>query len=128
MLSPVTTWRERSWMTRTTRPISWIGAARKAFDSFPEGAQSICLSALTIAAEGGKADVAKPMKGLGSGVFEIALPYRGNAFRVVYAVQLGADLWVVHAFQKKSTQGIKTPKHEIDLIKERLKRLKEALR
>ena len=115
-------------MTRTTRPVSWISAARKAFDAFPEGVQSTCLSALTIAAEGGKADVAKPMKGLGSGVFEIALPYRGNAFRVVYAVQLGADLWVVHAFQKKSTQGIKTPKHEIDLIKDRLKRLKEILR
>ena len=115
-------------MTRTTRPVSWISAARKAFDAFPEGAQSTCLSALTIAAEGGKADVAKPMKGLGSGVFEIALPYRGNAFRVVYAVQLGTDLWVVHAFQKKSTQGSKTPKHEIDLIKDRLKRLKEILR
>jgi phage-related protein len=61
-------------------------------------------------------------------VFEIALPYRSNAFRVVYAVQLGDDIWVVHAFQKKSTQGIKTPQHEIDLVRERLKRLKEALR
>jgi phage-related protein len=59
---------------------------------------------------------------------EIALPYRGNAFRVVYAVQLGEDVWVVQAFQKKSTQGIKTPKHEIDLISERMKRLKEMLR
>lgn len=81
-----------------------------------------------IAAEGGKADIAKPLKGLGSGVMEIALPYRGNAFRVVYAVQIGAELWVVHAFQKKSTQGIKTPKHEIDLIAARVKRLKEMLR
>ncbi len=115
-------------MTRSTRPISWISAARKAFSSFPEGAQGVCLAALTIAAEGGKADVAKPMKGMDSGVFEIALPFRGNAFRVVYAVQLGADVWIVHAFQKKSTQGIKTPKHEIDLIKDRLKRLKEMLR
>src|SRR3990172_5676197 len=115
-------------MTRTTRPVSWISAARKAFDAFPEGTQSVCLSALTIAAEGGKADVAKPLKGLGSGVFEIALPWRGNAFRVVYAVQLGADLWVVHTFQKKSTQGIKTAKHEIDLIKDRIKRLKEILK
>jgi phage-related protein len=113
---------------RPSRPVSWINAARKAFASFPEGAQTICLAALTIAAEGGKADIAKPMQGLGSGVFEIALAYRGNAFRVVYAVQLGSDLWVVHAFQKKSTHGIKTPKHEIDLIDERLKRLKEALR
>jgi phage-related protein len=53
---------------------------------------------------------------------------RAIEFRVVYAVQLGCDIWVLHAFQKKSTQGIKTPKHEIDLIKDRLKRLKEMLR
>jgi phage-related protein len=86
------------------------------------------IDALSVAAEGGKADITKPMKGLGSGVFEIALAYRGNAFRVVYAVQLGDDLWVVHAFQKKSTRGIKTPKHEIYLIEDRLKRLKEMLR
>jgi len=82
---------------------------------------------LTIAAEGGKADIAKPMRGLGSGVLEIALAFRGDAFRIVYAVQLGEDIWVVHAFQKKSTRGIKTPKHEVDLIKDRLKRLKEML-
>jgi phage-related protein len=94
----------------------------------PEGSKSICLTALTIAAEGGKADVAKPMRGLGSGVFEIALPFRGDAFRVVYAVQLAEEIWVVHAFQKKSTQGIKTPSREIDLMKDRLKRLKEMLR
>ena len=115
-------------MTKATRPISWVTAARKDFEGFPEGAQAICLAALTIAADGGKADIAKPLKGLASGVMEIALPYRGNAFRVVYAVQIGADLWVVHAFQKKATQGIKTPKHEIDLIAARLKRLKEMLR
>ena len=114
-------------MTRTTKPISWISAARKEFDSFPDGAQAICLAALTIAAEGGKADIAKPLKGLGSGVMEIALPHRGNAFRVVYVVQIATELWVVHAFQKKSSQGIKTPKHEIDLIAARVKRLKEML-
>jgi phage-related protein len=70
------------------------------------------------------------MRGIGSGVFEIALPFRGNAFRVVYAVQLAAEIWVAHAFQKKSTQGIKTPKREIDpiRIRVRLKSLKEILR
>jgi predicted XRE-type DNA-binding protein len=61
------------------------------------------------------------MHGLGSGVFEIALPLKSDAFRVVYAVQLADDIWVIHAFQKKSTQGVKTPKHEIDLMKDRLK-------
>jgi|SRR3990172_4123081 len=80
-------------MTRATRPISWIKGARKEFENFPDEAQSVCLAALTIAAEGGKADVAKPMKGVRSGVFEIALPYRGNAFRVIYAVQIGEEVW-----------------------------------
>ena len=114
-------------MTPRTRPISWIRAALKEFETFPEGARSICLAALTIAAEGGKADLAKPMHGMGSGIFEIALAFRGNAFRVVYAVRLAEEIWVIHAFQKKSTQRIKTPKHEIDLIKDRLRRLKEML-
>ena len=113
---------------RPTRPVSWLTAARRNFDGFPEGARETILDALSVAAEGGKAAIAKPLKGIGSGVFEIALPYRGNAFRVVYAVQVGNDLWVVHAFQKKSTQGISTPKREIDLIKDRINRLKEILR
>jgi phage-related protein len=114
-------------MTRVSRPISWIKAALKDFQRFPEEARMICLSALTIAAEGTKADVAKPMHGLGSGVFEIALPFRGDAYRVVYAVQLGEEIWVIHAFQKKSTQGIKTPQREIEVVRDRLKRLKEML-
>jgi len=114
-------------MTPRTRPVSWVSAALKDFEAFPEGARSICLAALTIAAEGGKADIVKPLRGLGSGVFEIALPFRGNAFRVVYAVQLADEIWVVHAFQKKSTRGIKTPTREVDLIRDRVKRLKEML-
>ena len=115
-------------MTRKTRPISWIRAALKEFETFPEGARSICLAALTIAAEGGKADLAKPMRAMGTSVFEIALPFRGDAYRVVYGVQVAEEIWVVHAFQKKSTQGIQTPQRKIELIKDRLKRLKEMLR
>jgi len=115
-------------MISGTRPVSWIKAALKEFETFPEEARSICLAALTIAAEGGKADIAKPMHGVGSGVFEIALPFRGDAYRVVYAVQLAEGIWVVHAFQKRSTQGIKTPKREVDLTRDRLGRLKEMFR
>lgn len=113
---------------RKTRPVSWLKAALNDFEKFPEGAKTICLTAITIAAEGGKSDIAKPMQGMGSGVFEIALQFKGDAFRVVYAVQIAEELWVVHAFQKKSTKGIKTPRHEIELIKDRLKRLKEMLK
>jgi phage-related protein len=115
-------------MTRPTRPISWIKAAQKDFDAFPQGAQDEIFRALTIVAEGNHPDIAKPLKGFGSGVLELALKFRGDAFRVVYAVQIGDDIWVIHAFQKKSKSGIKTPKAEINLINERLKRLKEALR
>lgn len=77
--------------------------------------------------EGRKPPIAKPLKGLDSGILEIALPFRGDAFRVVYAVQIGDDVCVLHAFKKKSTEGIKTPKHEIDLVRQRLRQLKEML-
>jgi phage-related protein len=59
---------------------------------------------------------------------ELALRYRGDAFRVVYALKIGDEIWVVHSFQKKSKTGIKTPKADIDLIRERLTRLKEVLK
>lgn len=83
--------------------------------------------ALRLAANGEKADTAKPMKGLGPGVFEIALRHRGDAFRAIYALLLDVEVWLLHAFQKKSKSGIKTPGQEIDLIHARIKRLKEQL-
>ena len=111
-----------------TRPVSWIASARRDFDNFPADARDTIVDALTMAAAGGMAGIAKPLKGLGSGIFEIALRNRGNAFRTVHAVQIHDDLWVIHVFRKKSTKGIKTPKHEIELIMARLKRLQETLR
>jgi phage-related protein len=65
---------------RNTRSISWIKAARRDFEDFPEAVQSDMLDALTVAAEGGKSEKAKPFKGVDGGVFEIALRYRSDAF------------------------------------------------
>lgn len=107
------------------KEIAWIKAAQKDFRKFPKAVQERMLDALAVASFGQKADVAKPMKHLGSGVMEIALPYRSDAYRVVYAVQIGDAIWVVHAFQKKSTAGIATPKKETDLVKARLKQIRE---
>jgi phage-related protein len=112
---------------RDTRPISWLKGALRDFEAFPLEVRTEVLRALTVAAEGGKSDRAKPFKGVGSGVFELAIRHRGDAYRAIYAVQIGPDLWVIHAFQKKSKTGIKTPQSDINLIKERLKRLKELL-
>ena len=115
-------------MARNTRSISWIKAAEKEFLKFPAAVQREGRTALTIAADGAKADIAKPLKGLGAGILEIALKHHGDAYRVVYAVKIGEDIWVIHAFQKKSKRGIATPKSEIDIVKSRLKQLKELVK
>jgi phage-related protein len=109
------------------RRISWLKGALKDFEAFPIPAQLEMARALSIVAAGRHPDIAKPLKGFGSGVLELALRERGDAYRVVYALQLGDDVWVIHAFQKKSKQGIKTPQTELDLIAKRLKRLRETL-
>lgn len=114
-------------MIRNTRTISWIKAALRDFAKFPQETQDRALTARTFVAEGMKPDIAKPLSGLGSGVWELAVKSRGEAYRVVYVLQLGSEIWVVHAFHKKSKSGIATPKLEIDLVRERIKRLKEQL-
>lgn len=113
---------------RNTRNISWIKAARRDFEVFPEDVQADMLDALTIAAEGGKSEKAKPFTGVDGGIFEIALRYRSDAFRALHAIKIDTDIWVIHAFQKKSKSGIKTPRMEVDLVRGRLKRLKEVLK
>ena len=108
--------------------------ARRDFEDFPLGAQIIMRRGLTyncwrfIIAEGEKPDKAKPLKGIDVGVFEIALLHFGEVYPLIYAVQIEEAVWVIHAFQKKSKTGIKTPQKEIDLIKDRLKRLKDTLK
>ena len=115
-------------MNGRVRPVSWIQAARKEFKGFPAAVRDRANTALTIAAAGGKADIAKPLKGLGSGVFEIGVRYMTNAYRVVYVAEIGGAVWAVHAFRKKSRAGISTPKPEIDVVRARIARLKRELR
>ena len=110
-----------------TRQFIWTNGALRDFKDFPPGARTEITQALTVVGEGGTPEMAKPLHGLGSGVWELALRHRGDAYRVVYALQLAKTIWIVHAFQKKSTSGIATPKHEIDLVRERIKRIKETL-
>ena len=52
---------------------------------------------------------------------EIVCNYDTNTFRAVYTVKIGDLVYILHCFQKKSKHGIKTPKQEIDLIKQRLR-------
>ena len=107
------------------RRIVWLGDSRRNIQAFPTGAQKLIGDELQLVQFGGMPKDAKPFKGIGSGVFEIALAYEANAYRAVYAVQLGRKIYVLHAFQKKSKSGIKTTQKDVDLIKRRYKEAKE---
>lgn len=62
------------------------------------------------------------MKGFGgAGELELIEDFRRVTYRAVYTVRFDAKVYVLHVFQKKAKKGISTPKHEVDLIRERLK-------
>ena len=103
------------------REAVWIGDSKARLKEFPQPVQKDIGDALFIVQAGSMSPAAKPFKGVGSGVFEIRLDYRTDAYRAVYAVKIGERVYVLHCFQKKSKRGIKTPKKEVDLIKRRLK-------
>ena len=110
------------------REIAWFRGALKAFEKFPASVREDIVAALYRAASGGLAKSAKPLKGFGSGIFQVTANHRGNTYRAIYDVRIDRAIWVVHAFQKKSISGIATPKREIDVVKERRRRLKETLK
>lgn len=106
------------------RPLIWLGDSKKKIKSFPDAVKKLIGDELQIIQFGGMPKDAKPFKGLGSGVFEIAIKYDKDAYRCVQALQLGKYIYILHAFQKKSKKGIKTPQQDLDLIK---KRYQEAI-
>jgi len=90
--------------------------------AFPADVQNEMGYALGLAQLGAKHPKAKPWKGEGPGIFEIVEDHRGDTFRAVYTVRFADVVYVLHAFQKKSKTGIKTPQDDVNLIAERLKR------
>jgi phage-related protein len=108
------------------KPVRWIGSSRDDVRAFPEAVRLRVGGALREAQTGGKAGWAKPLKGFGgAGVLEVVDDHDGDTYRAVYTVRFAGFVYVLHAFQKKSKSGIATPKHEIALIEQRLKRAKE---
>jgi len=103
------------------KPLFWVGSSRKDLMEFPEVVRLHLGTALGVAQFGGKSLDAKPWKGEGGGVLEVVEDHRGDTFRAVYTVRFVGAVYVLHAFQKKSKTGIKTPKAEQDLIASRLR-------
>lgn len=110
----------------SVKPVRWIGSSRDDLRTFPEPVRLRVGGALWEAQTGGKAGWAKPLKGFGgAGVLEVVDDHDGDTYRAVYTVRFAGVVYVLHAFQKKSKHGIATPKHEIALIEQRLKRARE---
>jgi phage-related protein len=106
----------------TKKPVYWIGSSKKNLSAFPSPVKDVMGFALHQAQIGGKHEAAKPLKGFGGGgIPEIVDDYDGDTYRGVYTVKFPNAIYALHAFQKKSTSGIKTSKGDIELIQKNLK-------
>jgi len=111
------------------KPVEWIGSSRNDLRSFPGEVREIIGEALYQAQQGAEHPVAKALKGFGGrGVLEVVDDFRGDTYRAVYTVRFAMVIYVLHVFQKKSKKGIATPRHEIGLIRARLRRAEEHYR
>jgi phage-related protein len=106
-------------LLRTIKPTVFVGSSRKDLRAFPAVVRTEIGQALFEAQLGEHPRNAKPLKGL-SGVVEIRENFDGDTYRAVYTIRLEGILYVLHAFQKKSTRGIATPQRHIDLVRQRL--------
>ncbi len=106
------------------KPVFWMASSRKDIREFPKAARQTFGQALFDAQNGGKHPDAKPLKGFqGSGVLEVVEDDRGSTYRAVYTVKFAGVVYVLHAFQKKSKIGSKTPSEEMERV---ISRLREA--
>jgi phage-related protein len=103
------------------RPLVWMGDSLDNIRSFAPEVRTAVGYALQLVQAGETPLSVKPFKGVASGVYEIVKRYDTDTYRAVYAVKIGEKIYILHAFQKKSKQGIKTPQSDVDLIKQRYK-------
>jgi phage-related protein len=108
------------------REITWIGNSLDNLKEFPIQVRQHIGMALDDVQNGTTPSDVKAFKDVGSGVYEIVSRFDTNTYRAVYAVKIGEDVYVLHAFQKKSKKGVATPKQDVDLIKARYKKALEV--
>lgn len=102
--------------------VEWVGSSRRDLRQFPKEVRSVFGQALFDAQTGGKHPAAKPLKGFGgAGVLEVVEDDAGSTYRAVYTVKFAGFVYVLHAFQKKSKRGIKTPQNELEKVRSRLR-------
>lgn len=104
--------------------LKFIGSALKDLKQFPGKVKREIGFDLDMVQSGETPATAKPLTGL-SGVMELVERYNKDTYRAVYVANIGEIVYVLHCFKKKSKQGIKTPKEDIDLIRQRLRQVQK---
>ena len=108
-------------MESALKPVRWMGSSRRDLKAFPQQVRSDIGKGLYAAQQGETDPAAKPLKGFGgTRVMEIVDRHDTNTYRAIYTAQFQGMIYVLHAFQKKSTKGTATPRREIELIRRRL--------
>jgi phage-related protein len=108
------------------RRLVWVGSSRRNLREFPQAVRRALGLALFAAQLGETPPGAKPLRGFGgAGVVELIEDHRGDTYRAVYTVKFKTAVYVLHAFQKRSKRAIATPKRDIELIRERLRRAEQ---
>lgn len=104
------------------KPLEWIASSHKDLMALPLEVRRFFGFALSLAQAGDRHDAAKVLKGFGSaGVLEVVESDVGGTYRAVYTIKFAEAVFVLHCFQKKSRQGIATPKEDMDIVHARLK-------
>jgi len=107
------------------KKLIWHRSSYADLKEFPPEVRKHVGFALHLVQSGEKPADAKPLKGM-AGVMEIVNRFDTNTYRAVYYTKIEDKIVALHCFQKKSKHGIATPKYEMDLIRQRLKEVKEG--
>ena len=104
------------------KQIFFLGSSKDEISDFPEDVKGEVGFSLYLAQSGETAVNAVPLAGFGNSMVpEIIVNHMGDTYRSVYTVKFEHAVYVLHAFKKKSKTGIATPKHQMDLVRHRLK-------
>jgi phage-related protein len=107
------------------KEVRWLGDARAVAADFPRGARLKLGRELTRVQLGADPKHGKSSAQIGKGVQEIRI--NKETYRVIYVASIGTRIYVLHAFHKKSKQGIETPQTDIDLARRRYRMLVGAI-
>lgn len=103
------------------KPVVWVGPSRRELKALPREVQRAMGMALWQAQNGAISPVARLMRGSQlHGVVEVSDDYGRRTFRMMYTTMFDEAVYVLCAFPKKSTRGVRTPQRLLALVASRL--------